>query len=71
MKMFIVLVAVVLATSVSLFASADSSRGLSSRGPVAQSETVGANSRCARKISIGPGANEFACLMQKRKGRAA
>lgn len=64
MRMFVVLAAVVAATSLSFFASADSARGLSFTAPAAQQDAT--NSRCAKRVAIG---NETACLMQKRRGR--
>jgi hypothetical protein len=68
--MFMVLVAIVVATSTSFVASADSSRGLLLKKPLTESEKTITNSRCARKIVL-PETNETACLMQKRKARAA
>lgn len=64
MRMFVFLVAVLFATSLSFYSSADNSRGLSLDGKAQQEAGV---SRCAKRIAIG---NETACLMQKRKGRA-
>lgn len=65
MRMLVFLMAVIFATSLSFFSSADGVRGLSLAKPQAQEEA--ANARCAKRIAIG---NEKACLMQKRKGRA-
>ena len=70
MRMFILLLAIVGATSASFIASADNARGLSIKESVSQSEQTGAASRCAKKIVL-PGTNETACLLQKRRGRAA
>jgi len=64
MRMFVVLLAVVFASSLSFFASADNSRGFAFHK---QAEQEASNLHCARKVSIGA---ETACLMQKRKGRA-
>jgi hypothetical protein len=70
MRMFVLLVAVTFATSLSFFASADNARGLLSAS-ANQSEQAALNSRCVKKIALGPGAAEVACLMQKHKGRSA
>lgn len=69
MPMFVILVAIVAATSVSFFASADHPRGLSPKTPIARSEEAPPASRCAKKIVL-PDSTETACLIQKRKGRA-
>ncbi|PPD45571.1 MAG: hypothetical protein CTY15_04090 [Methylocystis sp.] len=68
MRMFILLMVVIFASSLSFFASADSSRQLSLKKPEPQTEALSATSRCAKKIALGDG--ETACLMLKRKGRA-
>lgn len=70
MRMIIFLVAAILATSMSLYASADSSRGLVARAPATQNEHPEVGSRCARKITTASG-EVIGCLMQKRRARAA
>lgn len=70
MRMFIFLIAVALASAMSFVASAERDTGLVFKSAETQAEAAGVASRCTRKIALGPGGAEVACLMQKRKGRA-
>jgi hypothetical protein len=70
MRMFIFLAATVAVSALSLFASADSSHGLSLGTREAQSEGAHTNMHCAKKVFLDPGGLEVGCLMQKRRGRA-
>jgi hypothetical protein len=69
MRMFVILVSLAFAISSSFFASAKTSRGLSLGEPAPKSEQATLNSRCVKKVALGPDAAEIGCLMQKRKGR--
>jgi hypothetical protein len=71
MRNFVILLAAAFVTSVSFFASADNSHGLAVRAPTDRSEQASLNSRCVKKVALGPDSAEVGCLMQKRKGRSA
>lgn len=71
MRMFVFLVAVCCASSLSFFASADNSRGLAFRRPAADSASPSTASRCVKKVALGADGTETGCLMQKRRGRAS
>ncbi len=67
MRMFILLAAVIAASSLSFVAGSGNMRGLSVGKPEPLVEEASARSRCAKKVALG-GA-KTGCLMQKHKGR--
>lgn len=70
MRMIVLLVAAIFATSLSFYASAHGSKGLSFKAPMAQNEHPEVGSNCVRKITTASG-EVIGCHIQRRKGHAA